>query len=873
MPSNNCRGEIEAAIGRALTAGEYKTIARQGAKLKAAIDGAGSNQTAANTILDNFLKEREFIKDAKKMMAASREVANAGLQQRVFESGDFAWKAPGEVLKSFLISSLKVFKGARDSLGWNITTGTAQRSQAFFDHLEQEGLAQYAFSGADEKNIWQAFAALSAGQDASAFGDLAARTATLLKKHTDAIWFDKHAVGIPQGRLEDWAGPQMHDPYALARAGGNRYGSDASAKAWVDSIMPRLDWGRSFGGQFLAANDTMRANRLTEIWNQFVAHEHLKYGGNNFLKNREIHFQSPVDAYNYNAEYGNGRTLAENVFGHIQRGARDVEIAKMFGTDVPSMFRKIADGMEKIINENPDISPGKRTQALKDIKQAKYNAENKWIPALTGALVNPEHDGVAQYLAATRTAINALAAAGAAPTLVGDIPLSMRVMGEHGGRGMQGYFKSLKGAVEWMTSLSKGERSRLAASGEILLQDSASPLTHSNLEWAGFGKINRLQQFLMKYGGHTPYTDRMHMNNLVKWGNDHWNDRNLSFADLTPGQRDMFTKYGLSADEWDVIRKQDPFMVDPKTGVFTPRNIRQMDLDNFKGIAGKDASDGLLRSARTRIADKYRNLIADVTMRSTAAPDDEMRAITLQGTIPATLTGELVRNFNSLKSWTYNLMRNHLGASIYGDANPDNVGWGKAMWAFARGQGGNRGGRAGMAKFIANNLVFGSLIVTLADIRDGKKPELPTSGAEAGDLLWRGFARQGLGLYSDLLMSQLDHPEQSPFETVGRLAGPSIGDAVDLGQAAARIAKSLWNYSTDPDYDSDKVWKSIDRSGVQAGRIGYSLIPGTNFAWSKWATDYYIKDNLLDMLNPGYKDRLKQRAQQQGRPYMLAGPQ
>jgi len=546
----------------------------------------------------------------------------------------------------------------------------------------------------------------------------------------------------------------------------------------------------------------------------------------------------------------------------------------MFGSNVEYSFRKVADGMQKIINENPDISPSKRAKAIKEIAATTDKAEKYWIPSLTDSLVNPEHGGAAQYLAAMRTGINALAAAGATPVLIGDIPLAMRLMGEHGGRSLQGYVNGLKKSVDWMAGLSKEERSRLAASGEVLLQDATRPMTHAHTDWAGFGIVNRLEQMLMKYGGHTGWTDRFHMNQLVNFGMDHWFDKDRAFADLLPGQQDLFTRYGISAKEWDLIRQQDPLTFDNgKTGIFTPRNVRQMDLEKFKALAGQDASDSLLRSTRTDVADKYRNLLGDMAERGTAAPDAEMRAITLHGTRPATPVGELVRNFNSLKSWTYNLMRNHLGASIYGDANPDNVGWGKAMWAFATGQGGNRGGRLGMAKFIANNLVFGSLIVTLADIRDGKQPELPTSGEAAGELLWRGFARQGLGLYSDLLMSQLEHPDQSPFETVGRLAGPSVGDAVDLTQAAARIAKSLWDYSTDPDYDSDKFWKSMDRSSAQAGRVGYSLIPGTNFAWAKWATDYYIKDNLLDMLNPGYKDRLLKRAQDQGRPYMMAPQQ
>lgn len=869
---DNCKAEIEASLGRALTASEKKVVSRAAAKVKVRVDAAGGTPASADAALKAYIAERNIIKAAKEMQAASRERAMSGLKARLEDAGDFTTKAPGQVLQSLLISSLKKFKGAANSLGHAITHGTDQRSQMFFNALHREGLTEYAFDPADQENIWKAMDALQRGEDASKFGPRAAKTAEVFKKNADLLQFDKRDAGIPVGKLKDWVGPQQHDMYALGRAGGNRFGSDASAAQWIKDVAPRIDWDRSFSGEFTASEDSLRTKRLSELWSQFVSGNHLKYGGYDPVKGREIVFKDVNAAYSYNKLYGNGRTLAENIHTNIRTGARDIEINKMFGNSPETTFNQLASDLEKRLNEDEAMKPDDRRRALEQIATAKRKARDYWLPSLLDGLANPEHGGVAQWVGAARSVTNVMAAAGASITLPGDIPLAMNLMARYGGRQMRGYLSSVSKATKWMGAFSKEDRMRIAASGEILLQDATRPLTHAHMDSSVPGAIHRLESGLMKYAGHMGWDDRMGVNALAHWGADHWFDRGRAFDALLPGQQDGLSRFGIGPKEWDVIRQQTPLDVNSTVKAFTPRGVRNMDLEQFKSLADPGTSDAILRRLRTEVADKYRNFMGEMTYRSKSAPDAEMKAIVLHGTRSGTMLGEAVRSFNSLKSWTYNLMRNHFGAMVAGDANPENVGWSKMMWNFAKGSGGDAGGRVAMTKFISNNLAFGMLIAQLGLLRNGQAPIIPDTPEKAAQLLMLGFARQGMGMYSDLLLAQLRRPDQSIYETIGDSFGPLIGDAADVTQAAGRVVSNGAQYATNSDYSGNKFWKAFARSEGQVARVGYSLIPGSNFAYTKFATDWFLKDNLLDAINPGYKDRLAKKAQQASTPFWLANP-
>lgn len=872
MALDACRDSVAKAVGRDLSPEEEKVIARQAAKIKARIDAAGGGQRAAGTVLDNFMADRARIKAAKGQVAASNSLVDSALDAHIANTGDFATKAPGQALQSLFISSLKQFKGASNSVGKELTHSSATYQQAFLNDLHQSRLTGFAFDPAQQENLFKAYYAAQSGKDTAEFGATAAKIAALMKKHTDSIWLNKKDANIPLGKLEDWAGPQIHDQFAVNKAGGNPYGSDASAKAWVADHMQHLDFDRTFGGEFLAADNSLRQKRLGELWSQFASGEHIQYGKFDPTKNRELFYKNADSAYQMNAKYGNSRSLAENITQYLGYGGRDIALSKRLGSDPPSAVTRLVTRMEKSINENEDLTPAARARALDQLKHTKEKALKEWLPSFTGALANPEHAGAAQWLATARSATNTLATLGSVTVLPGDIPLSMRLLGQYGGAQAGGYLSQLKGSVAKMASLPADEQMRLAASGEILLTDALRPLTHANLDMPGSGIVTKLEKEGMRTAGHTAWVDRWRVNQIATWGHLSFLDKDKPYAALDAGRKAILDRFSITPQEWDVIRQQTPLAAGERTPIFTAGNIRSMDKEAFRPLTGDNASDAVLRRMKNAVADKYRNMIGDLADRSTTAPDAEMRAITQGGARAGTFNGELRNQFNALKGWVYNVTRNHLGAMIAGDSNPENIGWPRMFANFAKGTGGQPGGRLGMAKFMANMAAFGTLINTLSDIRDGKTPELPDSPEKAGEILWKGFLRQGAGAYGDLLASQLSNPDRSVFDTIGNSMSPLVGDAANMTQAVAKIANGGARYALDSEYGGDKFYKAFKSAGTQAAKVGYSALP-LNFAYTKWATDYYMKDEMLESLNPGYKDRLRKRLAGQGQSLLLDGSQ
>jgi hypothetical protein len=873
MPQTNCRPEIEKVLGRSLTDREFGAIGRQGERLKARLNAAGGDPVKMKVALQQFVEKQEEIKQARQTIAAGNELARVKQNARIAQTGDFALKAPGQVLQSMAIESLKQFPGANDSLGVRITHGTAERQQAMIADLQKAKLDDYAFSGTDDKNIRFAFGALQRADGTEAqYGPKAVAVAKILKSHSDMLWNDKKAAFIPVGKQEDWEGPQQHDPFSLARAGGNNYGSPEATKAWVNDLMtPKnkmmIDWNKSFGGELANATDADKRQRLAEIHKQFVAHNHLQYGASDPTKSRELFFASPEDGWNYHQKYGGNRSFAEDMASHLKYGARDVEIAKEWGPgDLKSAFTRVIEPWEKQIAEQGSA------KALADFTNTKKALFDKWLPSLTNSLSSPEHAAV-HYVQALRTAMDTISIAGSLVVLPGDIPLAMRAMEEHGGASMQGYFKSMGKTMDRFAGLNKDERFRLATEMGILLNDATKPLTHSSMEWEGFGAVNKASQYANKYFGHSGWSDRTRLNVGTAFGVDHWIDRGKTFSQLLPGQQRYMQTFGIGDKEWDVIRQQTPVQIDSKTSTFSPLAIRRMDLNEFKPLAGATASDAALRRARTDLADRYRNMMAELAERHTTGYSASMQAITNQGTNAGSGIGQVLRSANELKGFTYNLMRKHLGAMVMGDANPDNVGWGRAMMNFAKGSGGVPGARVKFLKFAANNVAFGMLVNAMSDVRDGKEPETVMDPAQTKDVLLRAFMRQSFGLYSDFLLSQVKNPDAKLWDTIGNVAlGPTAGKVLDIGDVISRVLGHTGEYATGG-IDNDTLMKRLGGDTEQAARVGYGVVPGNNFIWTKWATDRYIKDNLLDAINPGYKERLYNRMQKTDQTYIGGNPQ
>lgn len=894
MALDACNDAIAAALGRELTDREKGAVSRRALELKRRIDAAGGDALAVQSVLGDFGS------DIANKTAIQRR--NAAINYRVGQekdayraSVDFAKAAPAEVAKGQFVQSQKNYFGAKASLGTAQAREAYQRTMAYNADLMKSNVYDYAYKSGDDKNIWMARAALNdpaadVGALTKKYGKDAVTAAQIMEKHQEAARSERNLAGAWISRTPDYVTTRVHDPYSIARAGGNKFGSDDSFASWASDLKD-MDWDRSFGGEFKNAPDASRLTRLKSQWNQFVAGKHLNFSdgggagmgsqnlGARASHEREIIFKTPEAEYNYWQTHGKTNSVAESVTHDLSRAGRDIATMREWGPNARANITSYLNRWERDVNE------GSGPAALKSFQAMRKSIETRYLPALFDEISSPE-SGASHWIATLRQAIMAAKTGASLPaSLAGDPILrasyAMRYAGDAGSTGsfLSEWGKAYGGLFR---GVAKEDRANVAAEWGIRLHDMNMPLGVEYTERAGTGAMAKWTQMAMKTFGHSWVNNRQRVNHLAAEGFRDYTFRDKAFADLPDGRRQLMQQFGITDKMWDIIRRSEPMPLQRGQSVLAPSAIRAMDASEFKDVANGD-SEGALKRARDLVADRYRNMHGELADTAVSEPNRNLRAI-LYGPSAAFTPWqrELYRSFFGLKNFMFNFMRNHLGGIALGqDADPRNVGWGRAM---VRTMVGANGGSA--MKMMATMLFFGQMMGyarnAVGDVVNGKTPENPfdfssksgnitdSTGFEAAG---KAFSFQTLGLLSDFIISRGSRPNADLWDRIGGMAGPeveAVGESVD---DLSRLGVHLGKFALDHNYTSDDFYRDFRKDAGNMANTVYHSIPGNNLIWTKWATDAYLLDNMMEAINPGYKARLQQRAQKNGQTMLLGGGQ
>lgn len=877
---DNCRGEIEKAIGRALTTREISGLGREASKLKTKIDAVGGDRARASQVMQNYLADREAIQSARKAMAASTAASLVKQDAKWNDMGEFSKQNPAAAAKSFFVSSEKNFKGTKDSLGINMDHASADTQANFVAQISKlgPGMIDWANDTANDKNIMLARAALGRGEDASKYGADAVKVAQVVKAFQDRQEAQFRGAGVPRGHIDDYMMARQHDPHKLAKAGDNNYGSNEARDQWVSDVSSRMDWGKSFGGE-LANAPAEQTSRLRSLYKQFIAGDHLVWhDASSPIKNREIEFNKPEDEHWYHQTYGNGDSYFSKVQSQLGRNSSHVAMANEWGPNAKSAITKWLDQKSKdILADHEGEESNKQFQ---DFKKAKDKITDQWLPYYTGEL-HAVNSGARRWTMEMEGLMNTARIGAALPKMFMDVALKANYMARFGGDASGGFWSGLRkgvlGQVDYMAKRGEDNKEaarQAAAHGGILLRGAGMPVSDSVRSLSGPGSLGKMNLLMMKLGPHNGWTDAMRINAAADEGFDHYTQRDKTFDQLPQGKQNLFQMFGMGSKEWDTIRKSNPVEMARSwdASAFEPGSLAKMDLQHFSDLAGPGASDNVLRSTRDELVRKYRNLIGEVADRTTVSPSSEMAAAMRMGINENTALGSLVRPFLALKGFMSNYFKNHVYGNVVGaDKDPMNVGWGKAMAAMVKHPAQNASAWGSSARLIAVMWGMGYLATTLSDLASGKTTENPV-GEHWGDAAVRAFGAGALGPMSDLMMTQNDsHGATHWQDYVGEYAGPSIETVGDLGtnflDATKHAVKSATGYE-----DGQTAWKNISKDASYSVGDAYHSLPMSSLLWTKAATDYLVYDNLMDLMNPGYKDRMRAKMQKdRGQSLILDG--
>lgn len=885
MALEECNNAITQALGRELTDREKGAVARKASELKQKIDLAnGDVESVLKNFGDGIARDQAI---ARRNAAINFRIAAEKDAER--KASAFAKGNPSVFAKAKFVQTQKNYRGAKDSLGTEIARTTYSSTSAYTADLMKANLFDYAFKSGDDKNIWLARQALNdpnvdAGNIEAQYGKNAVGVAKINKAHQDYGVQQQNKYGAWIGQNADYVTRQSAQPEKLAKSGGNAYGSVEAKEDWASKTYNRMDWSKSFDGELATASQGKRLDRLRSQWTQFVAGKHLNWedgGGGPGMQNfaakssqeRQLVFKAPSDGYDNWKEFGSAGSLAESTWHDLERSGKNTAILKQWGPNAQANVKSYLDRAEKEV-----VAEGNPAK-LQDFQKARKTIEQGYLPVYFGHLVSPDADFAAHYLSTARQTLLAARTALSMPSQLGDFALKGSYAQRFGDKNMLGEIGRSVGGV--LKGMSENDRQTYAKEFGIRLHDLNVPLGEQYAELAGTGKWSKFLQTVMKASGLSFAHNRGRLDTLAAEGYRQWSMKDQPWNQLDEGRRDLMSRYGMDEKQWDLIRSSEPGELENGDKAFMPSKIRGMDPQNFKAMASGDSAAALGR-ARDTVADNYRNMLGDLADTITSEPNANMRAIIYGPTVNwKPWQKELYRGFFGLKGFVTNYMRNHLGGiALGGDADPSRVGWTKAMMRTMTGMNGGKSA-VQLYSLIGAGVGLGYMKNALHDVASGQSPQDPTDwksptgdwrDAPGAQAMERAFAFQSFGLLSDSLLAR-GKPNADVWDQLGGLAGPEAETAGDLIDTTLRTGHHIGKWAADKNYTDEQFYKDFGKDAASYSYTAYHAVPGTDLPFVKAAGDYYLLDNWMDMLNPGYKQRVQKRLQGQGQTTFLANGQ
>ena len=171
-------------------------------------------------------------------------------------------------------------------------------------------------------------------------------------------------------------------------------------------------------------------------------------------------------------------------------------------------------------------------------------------------------------------------------------------------------------------------------------------------EVSGAAKSARIADTALRLGGLSAWTDGARTSFKLAFVGHLSDEASKAWSRVHPTMRKAMQKYGISEADWELYRST-PIWTDPETRAefIRPEDVYR----EFETVSGLPPGE---RDARFNTAQKFNNMISSEAMFAVVAPTARARAVTLAGTAPGTLGGELLRNFMLFKSFmaSYTIM-------------------------------------------------------------------------------------------------------------------------------------------------------------------------------------------------------------------------
>jgi hypothetical protein len=637
--------------------------------------------------------------------------------------------------------------------------------------------------------------------------------------------------------------PQMWNPsavrlFGLSAADKARLvvATEATRKAlvtkaqarWVEYVLPRIDPARyvdqNTGAPLM---DEELREVLSGIWRTIASNGltgEPSVGqaalATQLGARREVWFLDAQGFVEANREFG-ARDLFSALTGEAVRHAREIALLETYGPNPAMGFKTdLAWSMGNQAEVNPGA--GRKGSHRAQIIFDELSGKGMGAPEDRAAVDSlAKYDLVSRSMKGLRNLIVS-AKLGMLPfSQINDLA-TFRAMARADGLGTG---KTIKSALSMFNPANVADRKLARRHGilsQMVLGDAA--LRYGGDTGSGQGWTSQLANATVKWSGAQHWTDSLKQAYQVNIGWHLAEARHLAFDALPKDFGAMVRRYGITADEWEVIRRAETVEIAGEQTV-TPHTVARAqtpdllrpELGGGKRLRGVESAEQIkIREAALKVG----AMMAEEADIAILQPGAKEKAIASGGTLEGTISGELMRSAFFFKTFSVAMLT-------------------KALPRIAEsGQG--LGKVRVMTEFMLLNMVAGAMTIQLKEIVKGRNPR----DMEEPEFWASAFMQAGgLGIFGDFFFADQNRFGGGLAESA---AGPVAGFFADLQRLTVGNMQQAAD-GKDPRFVAEAI------------QFGKNYTPLMNLWYTRLALDHAIFFHVQEAANPGYLRRSRRR--------------
>ena len=791
-----------------------------------AIDKLIQKKVAEDLIEHN----RRMVSIANQIDKVKRKIDK--LSTRIDETGDAHRVVQGELTGNSFF---------RDSVALKIRVAINMAMQDMDRALKSTGAVDDLMSGKLDEELSEAIFAMDRkeGYDITKKDTPATFMAKYYKMTNDRLTAKLAKLGLfideIEGYIRQSTDARLLLKYAKEykqRTGDTRSLMDISYELWRKDIDDKIDWEKmdeiydadyyKEKGENLSHEDLLRemhrgiytgvhgevSDHISQ--NAFSVGSHGKYGMPKMTeRKRKIFFKKDGKVYTDYAHKYSGKSVPKVFAEVIEEKLRLITLAQEFGPNYKAGYERVMNTLFDKLSRGTDEDRVQLAK-IKDKNIVGFGIENYW----------KEVTGEAQMVVSQSGAFWGKAIRGwQTVTHLGmgflsqqlDRPIFNSILQENGVSVLKSITANLSGYVR-----RKLDDPDTRASVEAL--GAGLSTLHGGMVGRLFGdarqKLGSGLEFFMKWSGMKFHDESMRYTAAGTLMGELGSRRNQSFDALPDSLKRIFKTYDISSRDWDIARKNAmelPKEADMPVFILAPDKIADEDI-------------------RMKFAEYYTGEVENAVL----TPTDRESAMLRLGTAEGSLMNNIIKSAGQFKSFPLAMMNNIIerqyakhGSTTMFSLSPE------AMK-----------GHLSMINLAAQMTVAGMLVTQVREILKGREPK-PFDEK----FIFESFVRGGgAAIMGDVLLTEYDRHYRHPLT---QLAGPSIGDIVELGiltSEAVRgdlrtgsvrrfarqnmpvvnlfyirpILDTLFLYSFEAMIEGDGHFERVDRVLKQQTRAGFS---------------------------------------------------